>query len=159
MVSKRSLNMSALNNGLRPRLVDFLPLGLALILGTMPRLKIAFRFCRNQFMVVFITQDADEIVSCDIANVLVQQCPTQIHMANERSTKSDYVDGLKLTEGQYEALSEIEGGQGKFLLIQGRESIVLQLPLHGMDEFIQVLSAREEDLTADDQVEIMEVAE
>jgi len=110
-------------------------------------------------MVVFITQDADEIVSCDIANVLVQQCPTQIHMANERSTKADYVDGLKLTDGQYEALSEIEGGQGKFLLIQGRESIVLQLPLHGMNEFIQVLSAREEDLTADDQTEIMEAAE
>ena len=34
MVSKRSLNMSVLNNGFRPRLVNFLPLGLALILGT-----------------------------------------------------------------------------------------------------------------------------
>ena len=45
MVSKRSLNMTALNNGFLPRLVNFLPLGLALILGTMPRLKIAFRFC------------------------------------------------------------------------------------------------------------------
>jgi hypothetical protein len=45
MESKRSLNMSALNNGFRPRLANFLPLGLALMLGTMPRLKIAFRFC------------------------------------------------------------------------------------------------------------------
>jgi hypothetical protein len=33
MVSKRSLNMSALNNGFRPRLADFLPLGLALNIG------------------------------------------------------------------------------------------------------------------------------
>ena len=49
MVLKRSLNMSALNNGFRPRLADFLPLGLVLILGTMPRLKIAFRFCRQSY--------------------------------------------------------------------------------------------------------------
>jgi hypothetical protein len=34
MVSKRSLKMSALNNGLRPRLVTFLFLGLALMLDS-----------------------------------------------------------------------------------------------------------------------------
>lgn len=113
-------------------------------------------------MVVFITQDADEIISSGIARVLVQQCPTQIHMANERATRADYVDGLKLTEGQYEALAELQGGSGMFLLIQGRDSIVLQLPLHGMDEFIKVLSAREADLTEDDRnqsLEVMEAAE
>ena len=36
-------------HGFRPRLADFLPLELALILGTMPRLKIAFRFCRQSY--------------------------------------------------------------------------------------------------------------
>jgi type IV secretion system protein VirB4 len=113
-------------------------------------------------MVVFITQDAGEIISSGISRVLVQQCPTQIHMGNERATKADYVDGLKLTEGQYEALAELQGGSGMFLLIQGRDSIVLQLPLHGMDEFIRVLSAREADLTEDDRnqsLEVMEAAE
>ena len=39
MVSKRSLNMSALNNGFRPRLTDFLPRGLALILGTIAAIE------------------------------------------------------------------------------------------------------------------------
>jgi hypothetical protein len=39
MVLKRSLNMSALNNRLRPRLADFLPLGLVLILGTTVRVN------------------------------------------------------------------------------------------------------------------------
>jgi hypothetical protein len=33
MVSKRSLNMSALNNGFRPRLVNFLPPGIGIDVG------------------------------------------------------------------------------------------------------------------------------
>ncbi len=43
MVLKRSLNMAASKIGFRPGLVVVQPLGLALILGTIPRLKIAFR--------------------------------------------------------------------------------------------------------------------
>src|ERR1035437_8702702 len=44
MVRKRSLKMAALNMRLGPRLVVFLARGFSLMLGTMPRLKIAFRF-------------------------------------------------------------------------------------------------------------------
>jgi hypothetical protein len=46
MVLNRSLKISVSNNGLRPRLADFLPLGLGLMFGTIPRLKIAFRLRR-----------------------------------------------------------------------------------------------------------------
>jgi hypothetical protein len=38
------LEYVSIEQRLPPRLVDFPPPGLALILGTMPRLKIAFRF-------------------------------------------------------------------------------------------------------------------
>ena len=96
--------------------------------------------------VVFITQSPRDIVDSGIANILVEQCPTQFHLANPRGTREDYVDGLKLTSGQFEALRGLQGGDGSFLLVQGEQSVVAQLPMRGLDGFISVLSAREEDL-------------
>jgi type IV secretion system protein VirB4 len=102
--------------------------------------------------VVFITQSPRDIIDSGIANILVEQCPTQFHLANPRGTREDYVDGLKLTSGQFEALRGLQGGQGLFLLIQGEKSVVAQLPMRGLDSFIRVLSAREEDLRRIDRV-------
>jgi type IV secretion system protein VirB4 len=96
--------------------------------------------------VVFITQSPRDIIDSGIANILVEQCPTQFHFANPRGTREDYVDGLKLTSGQFEALRRLPGGEGLFLLVQGETSVVAQLPMRGLDGFIRVLSAREEDL-------------
>jgi type IV secretion system protein VirB4 len=113
--------------------------------------------------VVFITQSPRDIVDSGIVNILVEQCPTQLHLANPRSTRDDYVKGLKLTEGQYEALRELQPGQGLFLLVQGTNSVVAQLPLHGLDDFVRVLSAREQDLHrpefAEPTIEMQEAAE
>jgi type IV secretion system protein VirB4 len=101
--------------------------------------------------VVFITQSPRDIIDSGIANILVEQCPTAFHLANPRATKADYVDGLKLTEGQYSALRELHGGDGLFLLVQGSESVVAQLPMRGLDGYIRTLSAREQDLTREDR--------
>lgn len=97
--------------------------------------------------VVFITQSPRDIIDSGIANILVEQCPTQFHLPNPRGMREDYVEGLKLTEGQWEALRTLQGGFGMFLLVQGIKSTIAQLPLHGLDSFVRVLSAREEDLT------------
>jgi hypothetical protein len=47
MVLNRSWKIAASKNGLRPRFGAFRPLGLGLMFGTMPRLKIAFRLRRQ----------------------------------------------------------------------------------------------------------------
>jgi type IV secretion system protein VirB4 len=92
---------------------------------------------------IFITQGPRDIVDSGIANVMVEQCPTQIHMPNPRATKADYVDGLKRTEAEFEALRRLHKGSGEFLLCQGSESVIAHLPLHGVDEHIAILSGRE----------------
>ena len=104
--------------------------------------------------VVFITQSPRDIVDSGIANILVEQCPSQFHLANPRGTREDYVDGLKLTSGQFEALRGLQGGEGLFLLVQGHRSVVAQLPMRGLDSFISVLSAREEDLRRIDRIRV-----
>ena len=62
------------------------------------------------------------------------------------------MNGLKLTDGQYDALRGLQGGEGLFLLVQGGRSVVAQLPMRGLDSFIAVLSAREEDLRRMDRL-------
>jgi type IV secretion system protein VirB4 len=64
-------------------------------------------------------------------------------MPNPRATEDDYVHGLKRTRAEFEALRELPKGSGLFLLCQGDKSTVAQLPLHGMDDDIAVLSGRE----------------
>ncbi len=102
--------------------------------------------------VVFITQSPRDIIDSGIVNILVEQCPSQFHLANPRGTREDYVGGLKLTSGQFEALRGLQGGEGLFLLVQGEKSVVAQLPMRGLDRFIRVLSAREEDLQRLDRI-------
>lgn len=120
-----------------------------------PALAAKIRTIRSKGgVIVFITQSPSDIRNAGIADVLIDMCPTQMHFANPRASKADYVDGLKMTEGQWEAFRPIQPGQGQFLLIQGTEGVVLQLPLqHGMDEYIPILSAREADLKRADRIE------
>lgn len=93
---------------------------------------------------VFITQSPADVLQSGIAAALIEQCPTQIHMPNPRASRSDYVEGLKRTPAEYEAVRALPKGSGLFLLCQGTESLVAQLPLHGMADEIAVLSGREE---------------
>lgn len=99
----------------------------------------------------FITQGAEDITKSGLSSVLVQQCPTQIHLPSPRATEKDYIDGLKRTPGEFAALKELHEGSGMFLLCQGKESSVVQLSLQGMDDIIAILSARESAITAFDQ--------
>ena len=105
---------------------------------------------------VFITQGAKEILDAGrLARVLVEQCPTQIHLPNPRATETDFVDGLKRTKGEFDILKKLQMKSGNFLLCQGATSMVAQLPLHGMDDVIAVLSAPEAALQQYDRKEAM----
>lgn len=107
-------------------------------------------------VLVFITQSPKEFAESGVASVLVDQCPTQIHLANPRGRREDYVNVFGLTDGQFDALHELQVGDGGFLLVQGESGIVAYLPMQGLDEFIPILSAREADLTAADKRLIIE---
>lgn len=98
--------------------------------------------------VVFVTQSPSDIVESGINRVLREMCQTHFALPNPRGQKSDYVQGMGLTEGQWEAFRPLQGGHGIFLLIQGTQSVVAQLPMagSGMERFVRVLSAREADL-------------
>ena len=95
---------------------------------------------------MFITQGAGEVIESGISRVLIEQCPTQIHLANPRATKEDYVDGLKRTPTEFDIIRKLPMATGQFLLCQGADSMVAQLPLAGMERHVALLSGSEADL-------------
>jgi type IV secretion system protein VirB4 len=108
-------------------------------------------------LLVLISQSPGDFVNSGISRILTEMCPNQIHAANPRGKREDYVDGLGLTEGQFEALQGFKLGQGLYLIVQEGRGVVAQLPLHGLDQ-LRELAAREEDLRSSD-VEFEEAAE
>jgi type IV secretion system protein VirB4 len=101
---------------------------------------------------VFLTQGPGEIKASDIANVLIEQCPTQIRLPVDRATKEDYVNVLKSTEGEWDAFRPLKKGSGMFLMVQGGSASVVELPLDRMEDEIATLSARQETLNVLDKL-------
>jgi len=101
---------------------------------------------------VFLTQGPDEIKQSDIGKVLVQQCPTQICLPVDNASAEDYKDVLKLSDGEWEAFSDLRKGDRRFLIRQGDRSVVAELVLPDVDDHIATLSANQETLNALDEV-------
>jgi len=112
-----------------------------------PEIENTIRTIRSKNgVMVFITQSPKDPERAGMGDILVDMCPTQLHFANPKAKRSAY-DGV-LTDGQYDALHDLPMGEGKLLLVQGPEAIVVQIPLHTLPDYVRILSAREEDLTA-----------
>lgn len=101
---------------------------------------------------VFLTQGASELRESGIASIIVEQCPTQILCPNPRATKEDYLTVLKRTEGEWDAFRQLQKGSGMFLICQGIDSAVVELPLGGMEDEIATLSAQQTTLNLLDDV-------
>lgn len=93
--------------------------------------------------VILATQSPRDALNSPISHSIIEQCPTQILMPNDRADARDYRDGLKLTEPEFMAVREdlTQGGR-RFLLKQGSVSVACELDLSGLDDFVAVLSGR-----------------
>jgi type IV secretion system protein VirB4 len=93
--------------------------------------------------VLLATQSPADALRSSIAHSIIEQCPTQILMPNDRADTKDYRDGLKLTEPEFMAVREdLTTGGRRFLLKQGSVSVACELDLSGMDDLVAVLSGR-----------------
>ena len=93
--------------------------------------------------VILATQSPRDALNSPIAHSIIEQCPTQILLPNDRADARDYRDGLKLTGPEFEAISgDLTLGGRRFLLKQGSVSVACELDLSGLDDFVAVLSGR-----------------
>jgi type IV secretion system protein VirB4 len=103
---------------------------------------------RNAFM-VFGTQSPADALRSPIAHSIIEQTATKILLPNADAKRSDYCDGLGLTDAEYRLIREDLTPESRcFLVKQGHTSIVAKLDLGGMPDQLKVLSGREETLAA-----------
>ena len=98
---------------------------------------------------IFATQSPEDALASDIAASLIEQTATMILLPNPNASKEDYIDGLKLTNAEYQVVVSLDERSRCFLVKQGHASSVCQLNLRGMDDALSVISA------STDNIEVM----
>jgi type IV secretion system protein VirB4 len=98
---------------------------------------------------IFATQSPEDALASSIAASLIEQTATMILLPNPNASRADYVDGLKLTESEYQVVVSLDERSRRFLVKQGHMSAVCQLDLRGMDDALAVISA------STDNIEVM----
>jgi type IV secretion system protein VirB4 len=89
------------------------------------------------------TQSPHDALASPISHTIIEQCPSQIHMANPRADEKDYIGGLKLTQPEFDQVKEGMVGGRRFLLKQQTQSVICELDLSSCPEKVAVLSGGE----------------
>ncbi len=99
---------------------------------------------------IFATQSPEDALASDISAALIEQTATLILLPNPNASRADYIEGLKLTDAEFEVVANLDERSRSFLVKQGHASTVCQLNLRGMDDALAVISS------STDNIEIME---
>src|SRR3546814_654951 len=90
---------------------------------------------------IFATQSPEDALQSDISAALIEQTATLVLLPNPNASREDYVEGLKLTDAEYQVVKSLDERSRCFLVKQGHASSVCQLNLRGMDDAMSVISA------------------
>ncbi|EMQ2088426.1 VirB3 family type IV secretion system protein [Salmonella enterica subsp. enterica] len=100
------------------------------------------------------TQSPEEMAKSDISAAIIEQCGTQIFMANPKATREDYVDKLKVPGSVFNIVKELDPGARQMVILktplrrgENRPFISLAtLDLSGLGKYTKILSASEDNL-------------
>jgi len=102
-------------------------------------------------MVVFATQSVEDATNSAISETLIQQTATQIFLPNPKAQDA-YKKAFMVTDREFNLLKTTDPGSRYFLVKQGKDVVVARIDLSGMDDVINVLSARAETVSILDEV-------
>ena len=103
---------------------------------------------------VAATQSPDEIVRHPIAPAIIEQCSTQIFLANPKASRSDYVEKLKIPESVYDLVRNLDPGEHYMVVLktplragETRPFVAMaKMDLSGVGNFSKILSGSEDNL-------------
>jgi type IV secretion system protein VirB4 len=64
-----------------------------------------------------------------------------ILLPNPNASREDYIEGLKLTDAEYQVVKSLDERSRCFLVKQGHAATVCQLNLRGLDDSLAIISA------------------
>ncbi|MET3523994.1 type IV secretion system protein VirB4 [Mesorhizobium abyssinicae] len=108
---------------------------------------------KNNGMLILATQQPEHVLESRLGASLVAQCMTKIFYPSPTADRSAYVDGLKCTEQEFQAIrQDMAVGSRKFLLKRESGSVVCEFDLGQMREYVAVLSGRANTVRFADQL-------
>lgn len=108
---------------------------------------------KNNGMLILATQQPEHVLESQLGASLVAQCMTKIFYPSPTANRSAYIDGLKCTEKEFQAIrEEMAVGNRKFLLKRESGSVICEFDLREMREYIAVLSGRANTVRFADQL-------
>jgi type IV secretion system protein VirB4 len=99
------------------------------------------RTIRKQDGVLLLsTQDPHEALRSPEGRASLKQCATLVLLRNPIADREDYVEGLKLSETEFELIRTLPEDSRRFLVKQGASSVLAELDLGALDAELKVLS-------------------
>ncbi|AHJ75584.1 VirB4 family type IV secretion/conjugal transfer ATPase [Kosakonia sacchari] len=106
------------------------------------------------------TQSPDEIVRHPIAPAIIEQCSTQIFLANPKASYADYVEKMKVPESVYELVRKLDPGERYMLILktplragETRPFVAMaKMDLSGLGNITKLLSGNEDNLKIFDTI-------
>ena len=89
------------------------------------------------------TQSASDVLASPLSRTIVEQTPTKIFFPNPAGAPAEFAEGFGLSDREVRLICEqLEPGSRRFLVRQGRQSVVCELDLKGFDAELAVISSR-----------------
>jgi type IV secretion system protein VirB4 len=93
------------------------------------------------------TQSPSDVLASPISRTIIEQTPTKIFLPNPEAAGLDYAEGFGLTEREVRLIAvEMAPASRRFLLRQGRRSLVCELDLKGFTGELAVIASRAQTL-------------
>jgi type IV secretion system protein VirB4 len=101
---------------------------------------------------VFATQSPSDVLKSTVSRAIIEQCATDIYLPNPKADRAEYVEGFKLSETEFDIVSNLGEDSRMFLVKQGHNSAIASLDLRGFDDELVVLSGSLDNLALLDEI-------
>ena len=91
-------------------------------------------------VLLLATQEPSDALRSPQGRSSLEQCATLVLMRNPAADRADYVQGLKLSEAEFELVRTLPEDSRRFLVKQGASSALAELDLGGLEAELCVLS-------------------
>lgn len=102
---------------------------------------------------IFGSQSARDLAETRIGTTIIEQSPTQIFYPNPDADYASHCQAFSLTDKEFDLIkNRLDPADRTFLIKHGTSSIVAKLDLNGMDDYLAILSGREETVRLLDEI-------
>jgi len=91
-------------------------------------------------LLLLCTQEPADALRSPEGRSNIEQCATLVLLRNPHADRADYVEGLKLSEAEFQLVRTLPEDSRRFLVKQGRSSALAELDLGTLEAELKVLS-------------------